>query len=353
MNFYFFKRNLIRQIILFCSLLLLLLFTWQMVKDHSASGIVVFGAAVTLLLFWIVYQYCSYVRVDENGVTYHAPLKEYCLRWDEIGQAKVIPRWNIQIPWVIVLRSDDPKDLTRKYNAMNRRDECITFPYIKEAADLINRYRRQHEIEAPSMKLNDSPISSPNQDAMITTQDERAANRSRRVPSKIKATVIKQYAFNYAAILLSIWIIWQCIDLLSSSTIQEYYIFIATILLFIVLDIQFIWQLFFGRYSYAVRISSKGIQYKKRKDTYFIAWEDVDKILAMPNRYGIYNKSATICFLRRGADPHIVTSDMKRFGPNFFGVQYRYRVVAVIRQYWSGRIWNIERVCDKSRVFDQ
>ena len=120
-------------------------------------------------------------------------------------------------------------------------------------------------------------------------------------------------------------------------------LYIIGMLLFVVMEILNVYALLLTLQNRVI-ISPMGVAYRKQKKEYTLAWEDVDKIFVMPNRYGIYNKSATICFLRKGSDESVITADMKKFGANFFGIQYRKRVVTVIRNYWDGRIWDIEKV---------
>ena len=347
MKFYFFKRNIFRQFILYSSLILSSLFTWQMFKDGSVVGTAVFGAIALLLMCYILYQYLSYVRINEQGVTYHALLKEYCLRWEEIGQFKVIPRWNVQLPWIIILRSTDHKDLKRKCNAINRRGECITFAYINEATELIRQ--KQRELDRATLET-ETPV----------TQSEleiKPQSEIKSIPESIEVTAFKRrYSFIHLMIvaLSAISVIWLTIHEIGTNEFTCMTIlFICFGVWMVVSSLHFVWQIFFGQYSYTVYIGPEGVKFHKRKETYLMLWEDIDRIGAETNMRGYMNKSSMICFRRKGAVSYSSTADIRKFSADFFGVQYRDCVAAVIRRYWDGRIWNIEKVCDKSRVFDQ
>lgn len=158
MKIRFFKYNIYRQIILYCSIILSLLLLYDgVIINQSFLETIIAGAVGIVLIAWLIYQYISCVIIDDKGVTYHSLLKHYTLCWNEVGQAKVMMRWRTtsQKVWIIILKSDDPKDLYKKKNAMNREGECITFCFNMKAVKEILKHRKEDILD---QSLYNTPI---------------------------------------------------------------------------------------------------------------------------------------------------------------------------------------------------
>lgn len=140
MNIRFFKYNLSRQIFLYGFILLCVLAAYDAWHKGSYLGIIVFLCITGFLVIVLIYQYLSLIIIDEKGITYHSILKKYCLSWNEIGQIRVIRRWNGVTVWIIILKSQDPAEIRKKKNAFNRTGKCITCAFSSKMVTAINKF---------------------------------------------------------------------------------------------------------------------------------------------------------------------------------------------------------------------
>ena len=141
MKFHFFKYNFFRQFMFYGMIFIFGLISTD--DEHqSVPVLIISGCIAAVFLLALIYQYLSYLVIDKEGIVYHSLLKRYRLNWDEIGQVKVIKRWdkNLGFRWIIILKSDDPKDLNKKKNSFNRKGECITCAYSKRTFNELKKY---------------------------------------------------------------------------------------------------------------------------------------------------------------------------------------------------------------------
>ena len=157
MTFKFFKHNFYRQFSLYSTVVLAILLLYDAVfVTHSLFELIIAALAGLAAALSLIYQYFNRIIINNDGVEYKSILKNYTLKWDDIGQVKIIPRWKGRSAWIIVLKSKNPKDIYKKKNVFNRHMACITFPLIADAAGLLAKYRDAEGL------FDDRLFSSPN-----------------------------------------------------------------------------------------------------------------------------------------------------------------------------------------------
>lgn len=106
MKFYFLKYNFTRQLLMYLLIIMFAVFAYFSFADSLALAIV-FLTCLLLFSASLIFQYFNYVLIDELGIEYHSLFREYRLHWNEIGQIKIINRWNRNTlwPWIIILKS--------------------------------------------------------------------------------------------------------------------------------------------------------------------------------------------------------------------------------------------------------
>lgn len=122
------------------------------------------------------------------------------------------------------------------------------------------------------------------------------------------------------------------------------YIVIA---IFILLFVKYLWDMFFGIYSYTFVINQEGVIFTARKHKHYIKWDDVDSIMIYPNPSGIMNKSSMICFIK-GKEYPLRYRNAKQFNENFLGVQFREKIILEIRKYWDKPIQGIYHITGRN-----
>lgn len=146
MKFRYFKYNKYRQIILYLLLILPPIFIYDgIIVTHSVIELVLSITAEAIVISVLIFQYLSTVTIDSKGVKHSSVFREYLLTWEMIGQIKVISRWNGKYLWIIILKSDNPKQLHLKRNTYNRYMECITFAFSSEPLKAIIKYRGKED----------------------------------------------------------------------------------------------------------------------------------------------------------------------------------------------------------------
>lgn len=143
MKIHFFKYNFFRQFLFYSMIIIFGLIATD--NKHQSTQMLIFsGCIAAVFVLVLIYQYLSYLIIDETGVTYRSLLKKYKLEWDEIGNVDIIKRWNKNktVPWIIILRSDKQEDMFKKINVFNRKGECITCAFSEKIRKEIIKYWR-------------------------------------------------------------------------------------------------------------------------------------------------------------------------------------------------------------------
>jgi hypothetical protein len=324
MKFHFFRYNYFRQFI-FYGLIGIFALAATDYKHQSAAVLIISGCIAGVLFAALIYQYLSYIVIDENGIMYKSLFKQYYLRWDEIGQIRVIKRWNGNsvIPWIIILRSDDPADLYRKRNAFNREYQCITFAFFKKAMPVIAKYYKQADFTSQCVAVSNEK-----------TIPVKTANNS-----GIKTTVLNKLSILYMAVPFSFCF---AFGIVAAVIKIKYFMYDdalgigACLCLVPILLLLFFYYSAYGRYKFI--INEKGVEFRDRKKkAYKMKWGDVESIRVLPNAKGARGRWAIICFSSR-PNQYFTRADIKAFNETFFGVQYRNRVVREIKKYWKESI---------------
>lgn len=326
MKIRFFKYNFFRQFILYSFTIFCGLGVYHGIARQKETMVMISAITASLIAITLVYQYLSYVIIDEKGITYHSFLKHYWLRWDEIGQTKVIKRWNGQLPWVVIIRSDAPQDLYKKKNAINRTGECITFAYSSKAVIAIEQYRDQVQ----------------NGEEIICEPIDKQAPDKSKPDIEVKTTAIKKRYFLPVCLLLAVGLLFSILIYLNEGLTP---IGIISIVMLSVLPLfSVIYSWFFDIWSIKFIMNKHGVANKKHKQVYYLRWDEIEYIQVVRNNRSASRKTHMIGFSRtsiNGAFLEDFHKGIKQNNPTFIGVQYRKSIIKKIQKYWDRPIGGI------------
>ncbi len=167
----------------------------------------------------------------------------------------------------------------------------------------------------------------------------------------MKIKVLKPSYIVVSAVFIpfDIWILVICWTWTPLVSVLEFRILLWFLsVAFLLSTVKFIYDSIFGCYSHTLVMDEQGITYFKRKQSWFLRWEDINYIQIVPNRYGRMNKSAMICF--NGGDLMLDSKirGVKDFSETIFGVQFRDSIITEIRKHTDLPIQGIYQVTGKS-----
>ncbi len=118
------------------------------------------------------------------------------------------------------------------------------------------------------------------------------------------------------------------------------WIFVLLLQLFAVLL-----PIFIERYDFGAEwfyLDASGVTYTSRKAAYHLDWTQVRHIMLSPDQYGRFTKNCFICFYADEIPSWLpLRSD---YTPTAFGLQYRKGLPAIIAQYCSKDIMNLDAI---------
>lgn len=145
----------------------------------------------------------------------------------------------------------------------------------------------------------------------------------------------------YIVLILSIFMLYITIKHLEFGLLL---IVFSLILIFCILTIAKL--LFFGVYSSRFYIDEEGVKFFKRKEIFSIKWENIN-FVGLTSYTGFINKNSSVYFdsrplidnVYRGREPNYY-----QYSNEFFGVQYRKKVLKEVKKYWNGPIQGIYQI---------
>ncbi len=145
----------------------------------------------------------------------------------------------------------------------------------------------------------------------------------------------------YIVLILSIFMLYITIKHLEFGLLL---IVFSLILIFCILAIAKL--LFFGVYSSRFYIDEEGVKFFKRKEIFSMKWEDIN-FVGLTSYTGFINKNSSIYFDGRPLEDNIYRGKdltMHKYNDQYFGVQYRKKIVREIKKYWNKPIQGIYQI---------
>lgn len=153
----------------------------------------------------------------------------------------------------------------------------------------------------------------------------------------------------YSIVIGVLGILYICLSVL----INKFSIIVLiTFLMCLSISLGLLYYLLFGIYSYKFYIDAEGVMFLKRKEVFSMRWEDI-KFVGLTSYHGFINKNSSVYFdcrplidnMYRGREPNFY-----KYSNEFFGVQYRKKVLKEVKKYWNGPIQGIYHVEGKGRL---
>lgn len=111
-------------------------------------------------------------------------------------------------------------------------------------------------------------------------------------------------------------------------------------------------ELVLGVFSHKFFIDINGVKYIKRRETYSLSWEEIYEVGLASNKDGWINKHSMICFDGRNIDESLYRPAIKsyqEYNKQYFGVQYRPKIMKEIKKYWDKPIQGIYQIEGKGK----
>ena len=149
----------------------------------------------------------------------------------------------------------------------------------------------------------------------------------------MKFTVIKKRFIAVCCIFILIGLLWLYFGISIAETISNA---ILHALMPVACTTIFIYEVFWGSFSTRIRIGADGVRYIKRKEEYFLKWDDIKQIGLVSNIYARITSNSMVCFDGRGSSGfEFEMNGIKKYNQLYFGVQYREKVINEIKKYWD------------------
>lgn len=110
--------------------------------------------------------------------------------------------------------------------------------------------------------------------------------------------------------------------------------------------IPILYSVIFGELSNKIEINENGVVYIKNKTKYYLPWSKIREIGINPDKMGHFTKNCYIYFDSRIDTLYALPKQLKDYNEVYFGVQYREKIIQVIKKYWDGPINNIHKLIE-------